>query len=70
MSPTFAPPLFGRIFSASKYYSLFQHAVKNHEHKVRHCDDGAFLATPRCQSLETLKKDRVALPSCGPGTLH
>jgi hypothetical protein len=48
VSTTFPPPLFGCVFSAKKWHTSFQHAVKNDQHMMSHRDNRAFLATPWC----------------------
>ena len=48
VSTTFPPPLFGCVFGAKKWHTLFQHAVKNDQHMMSHRDNRAFLATPWC----------------------
>jgi len=70
VSTTFPPSLFGCVFGAMKWHTSFQHAVKDDQHMMSHRDNRALLATPWCQSLKAGPKDRVALTSCRPCTLH
>jgi hypothetical protein len=44
VSTTFPPPLLGCVFSAKKWHTSFQHAVKNDQHMMSHRDNRALLA--------------------------